>query len=73
MSPKYEYCRRCNNHMKDGLHYRYYCPKCHEVACGMKRQGVWIVVPHYRSEDHSRVATRPCIGGAVDEKRDRAP
>lgn len=52
--------------MKEGLHFRYYCPRCHEVACGMQRHDEWIVLPHYRKGS-------PCLGGPVDEKADKAP
>lgn len=69
------YCRRCNKLQRDGVHRRYYCPKCHEVTCGMKRHGIFIVLPHYRGDPSFPVAiaTSCCPGGEVDEKEDRAP
>lgn len=69
-----EYCGRCGKLDKESAHGRYYCPRCHEVSCGMKRQGEWIVLPHYRRdhEEHSR-AGRPCQGGPIDPREDRAP
>lgn len=72
-------CRRtmCINNP----HARFYCPLCHEVHCGMKRQGEWIVQPHYRVDvtqivTQSKIlkdASRPCRGGPVDYEKDKAP
>lgn len=69
-----DYCRRCGKLDKEGAHARYYCPRCHEVTCGMKRQGEWIALPHYRNrEDGSRGAGPACLGGPINPKEDRAP
>lgn len=72
------YCGRCGKLDPDGAHGRYYCPLCDEVTCGMKRQGEWIVLPHYRNgsePDGGRgyVHGAPCRGGPIDPKEDRAP
>lgn len=72
---------RCTYRMcKDNPHLNYYCPTCHEVACGMRRQGEWIVLPHYRNDVEALVKSqrapvfgRPCRGGPVDRVKDRAP
>ncbi len=69
-----DYCGRCGKLDKEGAHARYYCPKCHEVTCGMKRQGEWIALPHYRNRDDGMRGTgRPCQGGPIDPREDRAP
>jgi hypothetical protein len=70
-------------------HLRFYCPRCSEVHCGVKRQGEWIVQPHYRVDVEAAAGnaqnirhgvlqtgkfnTRPCRGGPVDKDKDRAP
>lgn len=72
---------RCNWRMCErNPHLNFYCPRCHEVACGMKRQGQWIVLPHYKEDIDSHLAGRyagmfgkPCRGGPVDYDKDRAP
>lgn len=72
---------RCNKRMcKDNPHLNFYCPQCHEVACGMKRQGGWIVLPHYKEDVQGHLAKGsgrlfglPCRGGNVDYDKDRAP
>lgn len=72
---------RCNRRMcKDNPHLSFYCPSCHEVACGMKRQGQWMVMPHYREDKESWLKGqrgsyigKPCRGGPVDRDKDRAP
>lgn len=56
----------------DGAHFRYYCPRCQLVACGMKRQGQWIVLPHYKP-GWGAISDATCLGGEVDEREDRAP
>lgn len=68
-------CRRCWERMCDTApHFRFYCPKCGEVVCGTKRQGQWIVRPHYRHvAGEGPFNTKPCVGGNVDPKEDRAP
>lgn len=68
---------------KSNPHVRFYCPRCHEVQCGLKRQGKWIVLPHYRVDvqgiierngtRHLGKDTRPCVGGDVDYSKDKAP
>lgn len=68
-----DYCRRCGKLDKEGAHARYYCPLCHEVTCGMKRQGEWIVLPHYKAGPHGKMDRIPCIGGPIDPREDRAP
>lgn len=69
-----DYCRRCGKLDKEGAHRRYYCPLCHEVTCGMQRQGEWIALPHYRNrEDGLRGTGIPCRGGPIDPTEDRAP
>lgn len=68
-----DYCRRCNKLCRDNPHFRFYCPGCHEVTCGMKRHGEWLALPHYRRTGVERVPNTPCRGGPVDEKEDRAP
>lgn len=69
-----DYCRRCGKLDKEGAHARYYCPRCHEVTCGMNRHGEYIALPHYRRtlDEHTR-AGKPCLGGPVDPKEDKAP
>lgn len=62
-------------------HVRFYCPNCHEVHCGQKRMGEWIVTPHYRvdvdifllDDNQRRMAGKPCRGGPVNFETDRAP
>lgn len=64
-------------------HVRFYCPKCHEVHCGWRRHGKWIVPPHYRVDVDGILErngarflgkdNRPCVGGDVDYSKDRAP
>lgn len=68
-----DYCKRCGKLDQEGAHARYYCPRCHEVTCGMKRQGVYIALPHYRNADDGTRTGKPCRGGEVDPKEDRAP
>lgn len=68
-----DYCGRCGKLDPDGAHGRYYCPLCHEVTCGMKRQGEWIVLPHYRNGPAGRMDRVPCRGGPMDPKEDKAP
>jgi hypothetical protein len=73
-----DYCGRCGKLDKEGAHARYYCPRCHEVTCGMKRHGEWIALPHYRNGEeplnrHGRTDRKPCVGGPIDPKEDRAP
>lgn len=68
-----DYCRRCGKLDKEHAHARYYCPRCHEVTCGMKRHGEYIVIPHYRKDIGERIGTKTCLGGPVDPKEDRAP
>lgn len=71
-----EVCSRCGNKGADaGRHPRYYCPLCGQVQCGMKRHGVFMVVPHYkrRSSDEDGWKSSPCRGGPVDPREDRAP
>ena len=71
---------RCNYRMcKDNPHLNFYCPSCGEVTCGMKRQGEWIVIPHYREDIETHLKGqrasyfgKPCRGGRVDYG-DRAP
>lgn len=67
------YCRRCGKLDPDGAHGRYYCPLCNEVTCGMKRQGEWIVLPHYRNGPAGRMDRVPCRGGPMDPREDKAP
>lgn len=67
------YCRRCS---QEGEHVRVYCPACGEVTCGMKRHGVWMGLPHYRStraEGTKLKKEKPCLGGTIDPETDRAP
>lgn len=55
---------------------RVYCPACGEVTCGMKRHGVWMGLPHYRStraEGTKLKKEKPCLGGTIDPETDRAP
>lgn len=76
-----DYCRRCAKLCRGNPHSRYYCPLCHHVTCGVKRQGEWIVLPHYEKSARERayrndeyaVESKPCRGGPVDEREDRAP
>jgi hypothetical protein len=70
-----DYCTRCGKLDKEGAHARYYCPRCHEVTCGMKRHGEYIALPHYRRgpEEGIRGQQKPCVGGPVDPREDRAP
>lgn len=69
-----DYCRRCGKLDKESAHARYYCPRCHEVTCGMKRHGEYIVLPHYRRTDLlDSMARTTCLGGPVDPREDRAP
>lgn len=53
--------------MEGSPHFRFYCPKCDEVTCGMKRHDDWIVLPHWRNGKDT------CLGGQVDGEKDRAP
>lgn len=64
-------CRRIV--CKNNPHRRFYCPRCKEVHCGLKRQGRWIVLPHYRNDGTGVIANTPCRGGDVDYEKDRAP
>lgn len=67
-----DYCKRCGGDMSRGGHAdRYYCPKCGEVRCGWKRRGKYTVHPHYRHDKNGN--DKPCVGGEVDPKEDRAP
>lgn len=69
-----DYCRRCGTLTSEGAHTRFYCPRCHQVTCGMKRQGQFIVLPHYTKDNpEARTSTKPCLGGSVDPELDRAP
>ena len=71
---------RCSYRMcKDNPHLNFYCPLCGEVTCGMKRQGEWIVIPHYKEDKEALLKGfrshfgKPCRGGPEDGKADRAP
>lgn len=68
-----DYCRRCGKVDTLSKHFRAYCPRCHEVHCGMQRQGEWIVTPHYSQDPNRRHGRNPCLGGPIDPTEDRAP
>lgn len=76
------YCKRarCTLRMcKDNPHVRFYCPLCGEVTCGMRRQGNWIAMPHYKEDKEILLKGgrsffgKPCRGGPVNYPEDRAP